>query len=210
MMAVQTVRGAMAVAVLMVTAVGVAACGDGMPGRAAGAAPGHTPVHIDSVFPIEEEVRRFRAALSDSATELSGSAASAEALVLEFMTALEGRDAQTLSRLTITPAEFIDLYYPHTRFTARPYEMAPGLVWFQLENYGSKGINRALDRFGGRPLGFVGHACETETVEGPNRLLSGCVVHVSNDVDGETTLSLFGTMIERDGVWKFVSYANGL
>lgn len=116
-MAVQDARSAMAAAVLMVTALGVVACGDGTPGRAAEAAPEHAPVHIDSVFPIEEEVRRFRAALSDSATELSGGAASADALILEFMAALESRDVETLSRLAITPAEFIDLYYPHTRFT---------------------------------------------------------------------------------------------
>lgn len=88
--------------------------------------------------------------------------------------------------------------------------MAPGLVWFQLGNYGSSGLNRALDRFGGRPLGHAGHACETAAIEGPNRLLSGCVVQVSNEKDGERTLSLFGTMIERDGRWKFVNYANRL
>lgn len=196
--------------VLAVLALGVIGCSDGAPRDASAAAPGPSPVYVDSIFPIEEGIRRFKAELPDSAGALSGGAASAEALVGQFMAALEGRDVEALAQLAISPAEFIHLYYPHTRFTAKPYEMGPDLLWFQLGNYGSKGMNRALDRFGGRSLGYVDHACDEDTIEGPNRLRSGCVVRV-RDEDGATqTLSLFGQMIERDGMWKFINYANSL
>lgn len=168
------------------------------------------PAYVDSVFPIEEEVRRFRAQLGGaSAAGLQGGAASRDELVARFMAALEARDVAALGPLVITPVEFIDLYYPHTRFTSRPYELSPQLVWFQLENYGSKGLSRAVDRFGGRPLGFRGHSCETEETEGPNRISGGCSVEIE-DEGGRRRVSLFGQVLERDGVFKFISYGNRL
>jgi len=172
--------------------------------------PSTQTTHVDSVFPIDEEVRRFRAALDESVDSLAGGFDSPDSLVAHFMTALEARDADALQTMALTPAEFIDLYYPHTRFTAPPYEMSPGLVWFQLENYGGKGLNRALDRFGGRPLGYVTYACDEEKAEGPNTLLSGCTVSVVGQAAEPHAVSLFGTIIGRDGRWKFVNYANGL
>jgi hypothetical protein len=166
--------------------------------------------HVDSIFPIEEEVRRFRAALPEPATTLTGGSTSRDELVARFIAALETRDTESLRRMVLTPAEFVDLYYPHTQFTTRPYEVSPQLVWFQLENYGSKGLNRALDRFGGRNLNVQGYDCESVVVQGPNRLSGGCVLQVMDDPGSARRVSLFGVILERDGLFKFISYGNSL
>lgn len=190
----------------------LAAC-DTSPGQGdALAATAHAPSHVDSIFPIEEELRRFRAALPDPATTLEPGAQSIDELVARFLDALEAADTDALGELVITPAEFAYLHYPHTRFTRRPYEMSPALVWFQLENYGSKGLNRALARFGGRPLEHTGYDCPVDPEqEGPNRIWSGCVIRRTDPVSGDAvSLSLFGGIIEHGGRFKFINYANRL
>jgi hypothetical protein len=167
----------------------------------------HNPSHVDSIFPIEEEIRRFRARVEGSADALTGGSASRDELVRRFMAALAAGERAAFDSMAISPAEFIHLYYPHTRFTRRPYEMAPGLVWFQLENYGSRGLSRALERFGGRDLNFSGYTCETLTEEGPNRLHGGCAVQIQDHDRGSGSIPLFGQILERDGRFKFINYA---
>lgn len=169
------------------------------------------PQHIDSIVPIDEEIRRFRATLSDSVASLAGGAASRDELIARFVTALEAGDVAALGQLAITPVEFAYLYYPHTRYTRRPYELSPGLLWFQLENYGSRGLARALARYGGAPLGVVGHACAAEPeVEDRNRVWSGCVVRRIDEHGDTVGLALFGAILERDGAYKFINYGNRL
>jgi hypothetical protein len=177
---------------------------------AVAAAEEHRPTYVDSILPIEEEIARFRQQVGQRVTTLADGAGTREELVRRYVDALEARDPSDLNRLVITPAEFIDLYYPHTRFVSRPYELAPQHVWFQLENYGSKGLSRAMDRFGGRPLEYRGHRCETEEELGPNRIAGGCVVDVLDASGNRQWVALLGQVLERDGRHKFVSLANGL
>jgi outer membrane receptor protein involved in Fe transport len=157
------------------------------------------------------EVRRFRATVEDEPAALSGGAESREALIERFVQALEDTDVAALGSLALSRAEFAYLYYPHTRFTRRPYELSPALVWFQMENYGGKGLNRALSRYGGRPLGFTGHRCADEPeLEEHNRIWSGCVLDRVDESGTRETLPLLGPILERDGHYKFVSFANRL
>jgi hypothetical protein len=186
------------------------ACAD-LEGHGTANASASLPTHVDSVFPLDEEIRRFRAELRDSAAVLEGGAGSIDGLVAAFSAALEHRDLPRLAGLVITPAEFAYLYFPATRYTAPPYEMSPSLVWFQLENHGSKGLNRALARFGGRPLQVVGHACTEPTVhEGENGIWHGCAVRRIDETGDTVATSLFGAILERHGRFKFISYANRL
>lgn len=169
------------------------------------------PVHIDSIFPIDEEIRRFRATIDTQPVELGGGAAgSVTELVARFRAALERSDTAALRSLIIDRAEFAHLYYPHTVYTREPYELPPGLVWFQIQQNGEKGILRALRLYGGT-TGMLGeHTCEPEPVaEGPNRLWQECTVSVRSGDDIESK-RVFGSVLERDGRFKFVSYANDL
>jgi hypothetical protein len=168
------------------------------------------PVHVDSVFPIEEEIRRFRATLDEQPTRLRGGASSRDSLVARFIRALERRDSVTLAEMHLSAAEFGYLYYPYTRYTREPYELKPALLWFQIQNASSRGITRALRDLGGRSLGYVDYRCEQEPeVLGEGRSWSGCRVRCQ--VGGNTVeVRLFGSIFEREGHYKFISYANDL
>jgi hypothetical protein len=170
----------------------------------------HPPVFVDSVFPIEEEIRRFRAVIGREPEKLSGGMASRDALIDRFVRAVEAADTAGLLEMRMSVEEFGYLYYPHTRYTAPPYELPPGLLWFQIENGSSPGLARLLDRLGGKPLGFLGYACASEpVVEEQNRTWTACSVRFQPPGEEPRELALFGSILERDGVFKFMSYANG-
>jgi len=166
---------------------------------------------VDSIFPIEEELRRFRATLAgEPPAGLTGGAPSRDALVERFVTALEAADTAAFRDMLLTRTEFAWLYYPHTRFTAPPYELAPDLLWFQIENGTSRGFGRLLDRMGGRAAHAAGYTCPVGArTEGPNLAWEDCVVHLRPPGSERRDLRLFGTILARDGVYKFVSYSNG-
>lgn len=179
-------------------------------GSAAIAQEEHRPVHVDSVFPIDEELRRFRAELQP-VDSLTGGADSRDELVRRFGAAVAAGDAAALRALAITVEEFAWLYYPHTRYTRPPYELGPAIVWFQLENYGGRGLSRLLNRYGRRPFSGTGHACSAEPiVEERNTIWADCVIRYTDPNGHNAEASLFGAILERDGRFKFVSYANRL
>ena len=65
---------------------------------------------VDSVFPVEEEIRRFKAQLNQPLpVKLHNALQSKEELVRRFVTALEQRDTAELQRLQMNAAEFIAL-----------------------------------------------------------------------------------------------------
>jgi hypothetical protein len=165
---------------------------------------------VDSIFPVEEEIRRFRAQLSDPvATVFSHGAESRELLVRQFFTALEARDTTTLKSLVLSPTEFIDLYFPSSPYTRPPYQQKPAFVWFLIQQNSRKGTSRALDRFGGRLLRYQGSDCKPEEPQGNNRFW-GCSVRIESDPGAPGSIRLFGSIMERAGRYKFVSYANDL
>jgi hypothetical protein len=167
---------------------------------------------VDSIFPPEEELRRFQASLPDTVHALTGGAPSRDELVARFVAALEAADSTAFAPLALTTAEFGWLWFPGSRFTRPPYRTKPGLLWFQLQNASSRGINRAFRRFGGQPLGFEGYACPDDpVVEGENRTWEECTVTIRPaGADSARTLRLYGGILERGGVWKFVGYENDL
>ncbi|HSE27230.1 MAG TPA: hypothetical protein VLA95_03310 [Gemmatimonadales bacterium] len=189
------------------------ACAAEPPGRPAAQAPdGARAGVVDSIFPIEEEIRRFQATLPDTARRLIGGEASREALIARFVRALEQADSAAFAPMAVSRAEFGFLYFPESRFTRKPYRTKPGLLWAQLVNASSRGVNRAFERYGGKPLGFTGFDCPAEpAAEGANRVWEGCTVTIRPaGTDSARTLHLFGSLLERDGVWKFLSFSNDL
>lgn len=164
---------------------------------------------IDSTLPIEEEVRRFVATVDSLPRALRHGATSRDDLVGQFLAAVEGLDTLKLHRLVVQRDEFISLYYPHTRFTAPPYELSPALVWFQMQNSSSRGIGRLLERSGGKSLAAQGYRCAAEAArEASNRLWEDCLVAVRDSAGGIRERRLFGTILERDGRFKFLTFAN--
>lgn len=161
---------------------------------------------VDSALSRDVALDRFQAT-TDRATELTSGAPAREALVLEFLRALEARDPAAAQGLALTRAEFAWLYYPSSPLGHPPYDLSPELFWFTLDTNGRKNLDRALQRFGGRPLGYRGYHCPAESVvEGENLIHAPC--EVTFEDQGEVvTARLFGPIIERNGQFKFVNLA---
>lgn len=167
-----------------------------------------SPSVVDSVRPIEEELARFRHEVGGGEVrELDSDVRSRDELIAAFTRALEQRDPAALQRLLLTPAEFAWLYYPHTVYTHPPYRQAPGMVWLLTSQNTHKGMSRLLERYGGRRLEGTGYRCGRTEPQDLNVLHLDCGVLLPGDT---TPRALFGSVIERNGRFKFVSYANGL
>lgn len=144
----------------------------------------------------------------EPATALQGGERSIEALVERWVGAVASHDTATVRRLLLNRSEFAYLYYSTSPFSRRPYYQPPELVWFQFQTNGEKGIVRVLQRLGGTDLRYLGVNCPGRPlVQGANRVWAHCVVRRIMQRD-TLTQELFGGIIERDGQFKFISYAN--
>lgn len=171
------------------------------------ASPGYV---IDSILPVEEELRRFRQAIGGSpATLLANGSPSRNELVRRFMSALSIRDSTDLVRMALQPREFADLVYPESPYTHPPYHQSPALLWYQIENGSSTGFTRLMRRLGGQPLRYVDSRCDAKPDrQGRNLIWTNCFVRIVGPAGDTTSRRLFGSIIERDGVFKIVSYRN--
>jgi hypothetical protein len=170
------------------------------------AEPGHI---VDSILPIEEHLRRFRAGL-EPVDSLQRGASSERALVQAFLAAAAARDSVGLRNLLLSRGEYAWLYYPAHAYSRPPYELDPGSFWTLIRGNSGKGFTRVLRQYGGRRLDYVTHACKpSDAVQAPAREWNQCEVGLS--VDGATTVKrMFGSIVEIGGRYKFVSYANDL
>jgi len=164
--------------------------------------------HIDSILPIEEEIRRFRARVPETPKQLSGGARSRDALVHQWVRAMETRDSIALGHMLLNAAEFITLYYPESPYTHPPYRQSPEVRWQLITNTSMQGASRVWTRHAGMPMGFTGYRCDPKPeIVGRNKVWTGCVVEWKNG-SGQGTVRLFGPIIERDGEFKFLTYAS--
>lgn len=193
----------------LVSAATVAACaGDDAPAKTE--APAYRGV-IDSALPIDTLLRRFRATIPDTPTVLTGGATTPEALARALLSALAAGDTAKVRSLVLSRAEFAWLHYPHTKWTKPPYEMGPELVWLQISAASEKGLVRLIRRYGGSPLRFEALLCPDGTErDGPNTVATGCQVRFAAADSAARELRLFGSLLNRGGRYKFISYANDL
>ena len=170
---------------------------------------GSTVGYVDSAIPIDEALRRFQQDLRKPEA-LRGGSVSREKLVRGFVRALEVRDTAALRRMVLKADEFAWLYYPSSPLSRPPYELSPSLMWFQLQGESEKGASRLLAERAGRPLRYVEHVCAPARLEGENRIHSHCELRHLTPAGDTVSERLFGLILERDGLHKFVSYANKL
>jgi hypothetical protein len=194
----------------------LAACGpasqaDSEPAASADSAPAAPPPgSVDSTFAPDEALRRFRDGVPEPRA-LTAGAASRDALVREFVSALARQDTAALIAMHITRAEFAWLYYPHSP-TAQPGRyLDPKTMWFLLSLESEKGLTRLMQRLGGKGAGLRALACEPEPrIEGPNRLWEQCRLTLRDTPPDFRAERLFGTILERGGRFKFVSFKTDL
>ena len=166
---------------------------------------------IDSILPVEEEIRRFQATIPVRPTAFSNAPRSRSELVKQFVRSLERNDTTALRRLVVDRAEFGYLVYPTSPNAAPPYRQSPDLVWLSRSASTDKAASRLLDRFGGSPLGYAGFTCpESADRQGANTMWSACIVTRVASSGDTTRLRMFGAIVGRDGRFKFLSLTNGL
>lgn len=126
-----------------------------------------------------------------------------------FLRAVERADTAAVAALAITREEFAWLYFPYTMYAAPPYELAPGIVWMQLEHASSTGLAKTLGAHGGKTLHDTGLQCPDEgSVAGDGRIWDGCVVLGELPSGERVEEQLFGSILEVGRRYKFVSFAN--
>lgn len=166
---------------------------------------------IDSIFPMEEYLRRFREGTT-APTGLSGGAPSPDSLAARVLAAVSAHDSAALGALALTRSEFGWLVFPEHRYSAPPYELDPAIFWLQIQASSQKGADRLLHRYGGQALTLRGVSCSRDTLQliGTGvTMQSGCVVRFTADGTDQQG-QLFGSIVERDGVAKLVGFANDL
>jgi hypothetical protein len=165
---------------------------------------------IDSILPPDTALARFREGLTEP-TALEGGVPGLTALTDSFVARVERADTAGLAALALTRAEFAYLYYPTVPESRPPYDLAPGLFWFMLEGNSDRGLATLLAERGGHPLGYHGVRCEGEPRRyGENTVWSLCLIRRAGAPGDTVAERLFGPIVERDGIFKFVSYANKL
>jgi hypothetical protein len=150
---------------------------------------------------------RFQATVADTPSTLAGGETSREGLIAAFDRAIAEHDTAALRRLHVDRGEFAFLYYPGSEHSRRPLYQAPEVLWFRYRLSSEKGIGRVLERLGGAALGVTGHVCRDAVSEGGHRLHRDCRVR---RVVGADTVEhrLFGSIVEREGRFKFLTYSN--
>jgi hypothetical protein len=165
---------------------------------------------VDSIFPVEEEVRRFKAKIGGAPlAALQSASESREALVRRIVRDVAMGDTTDLAATAITPREFIDLVYPSSPYTHPPYKESPAIVWMQIANPSNSGFLRLTRRLGGRAFEYESHRCADKPErQGQNTLWVGCTIRVLDPQHETITQTWFGTIIERDGRFKVMSFRN--
>ena len=165
---------------------------------------------VDSARTPEEDLRRFRDALGGTtAIALHGDSASRNDLVRRLVNAVGRRDTAQLRAMVLTAREFADLVYPSSPYMHAPYAQPAALMWMQIANGSVRGFTRLIRRRGGVPFVLDSYECEpTPKREGRNVLWSACVLHLRAPGYGSAAERWFGSIVERDRQFKFVSYAN--
>ncbi len=166
---------------------------------------------VDSILPPAEALRRFLADVATPPNELANGADSRDALVRKWVQAIEANDSLTLVRTALNRPEFAYLVYPASPSAHQPSYQPPTIVWGELSNKSVKGFRRSLNRYGGKPLGYLGYRCESNPkLQAENRLWTDCLVRRVRAPGDTVSERLFGAIIERNGRFKFYSLANDI
>lgn len=162
---------------------------------------------VDRSVPMSEMIERFNAG-QPVVKALTGAAESRDALIAELVQAMERADTAAIRRLTLTRAEWGQLYFPTSRYATAPYELPPEIAYMLSASASEKGLSRLLQRLGGRDLALQGYRCTESAVEDRNRYWSECTLQYELPGEERVERRLFQAIIERNGKYKILSFAN--
>lgn len=165
---------------------------------------------VDSILPVEESVRRFRLVIGgESVHTLRHGSPSRDALVARFVRALANGDSTELRAMAVNAHEFIDIVYPESPNTKPPFQQDPALVWRTIQNPSASGFTRLLRRAGGIPVRLSRYACQSAPLrQGKNRFWRDCQLTLVGPQGDTSVHRFFGSILERDGQFKILSFRN--
>src|SRR5262245_58001690 len=95
---------------------------------------------VDSIFPVEEELRRFRVAIwGNTATKRAGGSRSREELVRPCSRAVSATDVRDLQAMAVRSREFSDLSYLDSPDSHPLSRQSPATAWSLIQNPSSDG-----------------------------------------------------------------------
>ena len=167
-------------------------------------------VVIDSGLPMPDLIARFQASGGVRPEALAGGAHDLEPLVRRYVSALANGDTTALRSMSVSRAEYAHLVFPGSMLARPPYELNPEVAWLMQSLESEKGVRRALAFVQSRGAAYAGFDCPAAIVNGVHRIWRGCEVIVRHAGGSTTATRLFGEIIEVEGHYKFLSYANPL
>lgn len=163
---------------------------------------------VDSIFPMEEMVRRFQAESGDAVSALSGGERSMDALLRRYWALLVDGDTLAMTPLVASQREFAYVYFPDSRELTDG--VPPAISWLMLSSNSGRGLTRALREAGLSEAEPRGTVCQPlELAGGRSRIIGPCAV-IRTRGGQRDTLWFVKHVIERDGIFKLMSFANDL
>jgi hypothetical protein len=159
---------------------------------------------------MDSLLRLFQAGIPEPDT-LNHASPSRETLTRRYLDAVMRSDTVALRDMHLSRAEYAYLYFPSSKMMKPPYDLPPDVAWLLLRAESNKGIGSVMRRFGGQRLTFERVHCPGEPLrEGSTIVWRDCVVRFRAEGGSLQERPLFAAIIERDGRFKFFSYATPL
>lgn len=149
--------------------------------------------------------------MASSSRPLDGGASSVVDLVELAMDAFESHDTTALERLLIRRDEFVDIIYPELGLfyaSARDTRIeTKQFLWENQDRNSQKGLRKALREVGRKRMRVIDVRFEggVKTFR-TYKLHEGTQVIVRTERGTEATLLALGSIVERDGRFKLMSY----
>jgi hypothetical protein len=143
---------------------------------------------------------------SPARAQLSNAASSVDELMALVLEALAHADPAALDALRLTEEEHREILWPADpgQASGAPLDLA----WDMLDRRSRSGVHKAIAEHGGRTLNLTGVEFTRGTEpRGSYALYRGPVLYTRDSSRGESLeLRFLGSVIERDGRWKLVSF----
>lgn len=167
---------------------------------------------VDTMHPPLVLLERFRDGLAPPpGMQLTGGEADRDVLVRRFVEAAGRADTLALRAMHMDRSEFAWIYFPGSPYASAPYELPPDYVWFHTMAESNTGAERVMRLLSGKRIAYRGYRCAGEPQHyGEARLWIGCTVLWRDEGGEEWDFRLFGSILEHEGQYKFVSFANKL
>ena len=138
---------------------------------------------------------------------LAHTQSSAHELAHAVITAFERRDAPALATLALTESEFQEHIWPELP-ASRPERNLPfSYVWGDLSQKSEASLAESLVRHGGRSWTLLRVEYGGETTRYPGFAVHRDTILIVRDNAGaEQRLRLYGSTLEKDGLFKVFSY----